>query len=347
MLSNTEEKRVVAVFELSHWSPCVRIPPNNTWGRGTSPVGARGFGAMDIRVSKESEVPLRQQLAEQIAFLIATDKLKAGEALPSVRELARRLGIHHNTVSHAYQDLVRRTWLLRRRGTRVVVRSLTEQKRPSGTQDLDELIDMTIQAARERGYSLQALRERMRERLLAEPPDHILVVDQEAGLQRLLQAEIREVLAWPVECCAREDLAQNSGRAIGALVVAPQYAAEDVKPLVPKAQLLLSIAFSSADEHVERIRQLEPPSVIAVVSISANFLRTAQALLAPALGRRHTLCAYLLPLESPQVLGSADVIFCDSIAIKQVKSPKAVHYRVIAPDSLAYLSSAAASYKHE
>ena len=97
---------------------------------------------MEIRVSKESEVPVRQQLAEQIAFLIATNKLKAGDVLPSVRELARRLGIHHNTVSHAYQDLVRRTWLLRRRGTRVVVRSLTERKRPSGTQNLDELIDL-------------------------------------------------------------------------------------------------------------------------------------------------------------------------------------------------------------
>lgn len=302
---------------------------------------------MDIRVSKESEVPVRQQLAEQIAFLIATEKLKAGEALPSVRELARRLGIHHNTVSHAYQDLVRRTWLLRRRGTRVVVRSLTEQKKPSGTQDLDELINMTIQAARDRGYSLQALRERVRVRLLAEPPDHILVVDQDPGLQRLLQAEIREILGWPVECCAREDLVQNPGCAIGALIVAPQYAAQDVKPLVPKAQLMLSIAFSSADEHVERIRQLQQPSVVAVVSISASLLRTARSLLAPALGRQHTLCELLLPLESPQVLGSADVIFCDSVAIKQVRSPKAVHYRVIAPDSLAYLSSAVASYNHQ
>jgi len=285
---------------------------------GDAAVGSR---IMDIRVSKESEVPVRQQLAEQIAFLITTDKLKAGQALPSVRELARRLKIHHNTVSHAYQNLVRRTWLVRRRGSRVVVRSLTDLKRPTGTQDLDELINMTIQAARARGYSLQALRERLRERLLAEPPDHILVVDQEPGLQRLLQAEIREVLGWPVECCAREDLVQNPGRAIGALVVAPQYAMEDVEPLVPSARLTLSIAFSSADEHVERIRKLEQPSVIAVVSISANLLRTAQA------------------------LRGADVVFCDSVAIKEVKSSKAVRYRVIAPTSLEYLASAVKSFE--
>src|SRR5271157_5881237 len=39
---------------------------------------------MDIRISRESPIPLRQQLAEQIVFLIVTDKLRAGQALPSV-----------------------------------------------------------------------------------------------------------------------------------------------------------------------------------------------------------------------------------------------------------------------
>ena len=52
---------------------------------------------MDIRIDNSSEVPIRHQLAEQIVFLIATNRLAAGEALPSVREMARRLKIHHNT----------------------------------------------------------------------------------------------------------------------------------------------------------------------------------------------------------------------------------------------------------
>ena len=63
---------------------------------------------MEIRIDKKSEISVRQQLAEQIIFSIATEKLKAGQALPSVRELARRLKIHDNTVSRAYQGLARR-----------------------------------------------------------------------------------------------------------------------------------------------------------------------------------------------------------------------------------------------
>ena len=82
----------------------------------------------------------------------ATDKLKPGEALPSVREFARRLRIHHNTVSQAYKDLVRRSWLVGRRGSRVVVR---ERGRQTGGCDLDDLINATIKLAREQGYSLQ------------------------------------------------------------------------------------------------------------------------------------------------------------------------------------------------
>ena len=78
---------------------------------------------MEIRLSRESEVPLRRQLAEQIVFLIGVGKLRPGQQLPSVRELARRLKIHHNTVSGAYQALVRRTWLVRQRGSRLVVGS--------------------------------------------------------------------------------------------------------------------------------------------------------------------------------------------------------------------------------
>ena len=76
---------------------------------------------MQISLTKNSDVPLRQQLAEQIVFLITTGQLSAGEELPSVRALARQVKVHHNTVSEAYQDLVRRNWLTRRRGSRLTV----------------------------------------------------------------------------------------------------------------------------------------------------------------------------------------------------------------------------------
>ena len=137
---------------------------------------------MQIALSKNSDVPLRQQLAEQIVFLITTGQLRAGEALPSVRALARQSKVHHNTVSEAYQQLVSRGWVTGRRGTQLVVG--TNAGAPLvKPHTLDELINESIERAREMGYSLQALRQKVLERLMAQPPDHFLVVEREPGLR--------------------------------------------------------------------------------------------------------------------------------------------------------------------
>lgn len=301
---------------------------------------------MDIRISKESEVPLRQQVAEQIIMLIVTEKLKLGQPLPSVRELGRRLKIHHNTISHAYQDLVQRHWVATQRGSHlVVIRKPSDVPSPALEQDLDELINATIEMARRRGYSLTALRDRVRERLLMEPPDHILVVEEEPGLRELLQTEIRDAVCWPVKGCSRRDLAANPNLMLGALAVTPQYAVGDTEPLLPKARPAVPMAFCDADEHVQLLRKLREPSVVALVSVSQFLLQTATGLLAPAVGRRHTLSQYLLPLESSNVLRGADVIFCDSIALREVKHAKRVLYRLSAPASMRYLSNAMDSYQ--
>jgi GntR family transcriptional regulator len=97
---------------------------------------------MDIHIDSSNDVPIHRQLTEQIIFLIAIERLKDGEVMPSVRELARRLKIHHNTVSEAYQDLVRREWLERRRGSRLTV--ISREKSRGGTS-LDDLINQTMQ----------------------------------------------------------------------------------------------------------------------------------------------------------------------------------------------------------
>jgi DNA-binding transcriptional regulator YhcF (GntR family) len=292
---------------------------------------------MDIRISKQSEVPLRQQLAEQIVLLIATEKLKPGTPIPSVRELARRLKIHHNTVSHAYADLVRRTWLERKRGSHLVVRALRPV--PIGAvrakaPDLDDLMNQTIAAARERGYTLQQLRDKIRERMIAEPPDHLLVVEQEPGLRRLLAEELRAALGLSTDGCSREELAANSGFAIGALAVTPHYALADVEPLGPRDRPVIPLSFCGADEHVERIRKLKEPSVVAIVSVSEAFRTTAQSLLAPATRRLHTVMGVAWPLDSPSAVRGADVVFADSIAYRELKHPNCFHYRLISPASI-------------
>jgi DNA-binding transcriptional regulator YhcF (GntR family) len=297
---------------------------------------------MDLNIDSSSGVPIRRQLTEQLIFLIATERLAAGELLPSVRELARRLKVHHNTVSEAYQDLVQRKWLERRRGSRLAVLA---RETDDADETLDDLINRTITRAREKGYSLQQLRERVRERLLAQPPDHLLVVEQDAELRNLICQELRVVVDCEVEGCSREELETNPGLAVGALAVTPHHALRYVQKLFPKQRPAVSLRYSDADEHLRFIRALKRPSVVAVVSSSALFLDVARSILAPAMGSRHELREIHLPSEAATAARSADVVFCDSIAIKSVRLAKAIHYSLLAKDSMKYVTTALESYR--
>ncbi|HET9178906.1 MAG TPA: GntR family transcriptional regulator [Terriglobia bacterium] len=302
-----------------------------------------------ISIQKGSGVPVRRQLAEQIVYLIATGQLKAGEALPSVRELARRLKVHRNTVSEAYQELVRRTWLVRRRGSRLIVRGAEAAAGARAASGLDALINQTIALARQSGYSLKELRQRVRERLMAEPPDHILVVEEESGLRSVLEEEIRGASRWPVEGCSRQGLAADPTLAMGALIATPQYALGEVERLAPKEFPPVAVTFSNAAEHLDRVRKLREPSVVAVASVSPAFLAAARSLLAPAIGERHSLVECLATPEDKDAVGSrtgaADLVLCDIVAYAPMQAGKSALYRLIDSGSLDYLTSAMEAYE--
>lgn len=71
---------------------------------------------MLLRIEKGSSVPLSRQIAEQIASLCAAGKLKPGDRLPSVRELARDLAVNQNTILRVYERLTGEGLLDRRHG---------------------------------------------------------------------------------------------------------------------------------------------------------------------------------------------------------------------------------------
>lgn len=62
---------------------------------------------MDIIISNTSGVPIYEQIEEQIKSQIMTGSLVAGEALPSMRVLAKELKISIITTKRAYEDLER------------------------------------------------------------------------------------------------------------------------------------------------------------------------------------------------------------------------------------------------
>jgi GntR family transcriptional regulator len=60
---------------------------------------------MFLRIEKGSAVPISRQIARQIGALCAAGSLSPGDRLPSVRELARQLGVNQNTILRVYERL--------------------------------------------------------------------------------------------------------------------------------------------------------------------------------------------------------------------------------------------------
>ncbi len=60
---------------------------------------------MEIRIDPDSAVPIYLQIIHSIKHLVASGRLKPGEQLPTVREMATDLRINPNTVARAYDIL--------------------------------------------------------------------------------------------------------------------------------------------------------------------------------------------------------------------------------------------------
>ena len=91
---------------------------------------------MFIEIDFNSDEAIYIQLCNQIIMGIATEQLKVGDPLPSVRQLADTIGINMHTVNKAYSVLRQDGFLTidRRRGAMISIdgdkmRALEEMKR--------------------------------------------------------------------------------------------------------------------------------------------------------------------------------------------------------------------------
>jgi GntR family transcriptional regulator len=78
-----------------------------------------------IRIDLSQPEPAYRQITDAIRPLLVAGDLAPGDQLPTVRDLAVDLGVHHNTVAEAYRSLAAEGWLdlTRRRGATVLDRS--------------------------------------------------------------------------------------------------------------------------------------------------------------------------------------------------------------------------------
>jgi len=98
-----------------------------------------------VHINTGSTEPIYRQLIEQVKRRVAAGQLKAGDEIPSVRELAQALAVHPMTISKAYSLLEMEGVLERRRGLSMVVAAQHRKAQP--TADRVELLRPTLEKA--------------------------------------------------------------------------------------------------------------------------------------------------------------------------------------------------------
>ncbi|MBQ7942584.1 MAG: GntR family transcriptional regulator [Lachnospiraceae bacterium] len=113
---------------------------------------------MVISIRDGSDIPIYQQIRNQIVLGISDGRLQPGEQLPTVRALAEEIGINTMTVSKAYQILKSEGYIItdRRSGARV---QSSFRRQGEMTAENKELLRKIISEAKISGMSWEVFRE--------------------------------------------------------------------------------------------------------------------------------------------------------------------------------------------
>ena len=231
---------------------------------------------MQFWFARGSEVSIREQLVTQVVLGILSDDLRAGERLPSTRELARRFRLHPNTISAGYRQLHRDRWVEFRRGSGVYVRPSKPEAASSPEFALEQMIARLFRSARKLGVSLPALRSRLRRWMEFQPPDHFLLIEPEKELRRILAAETARRVSFPVRSCGIDDCPKSME---GAIAVALPNRIPAVQQLLPPGAEVITLQLRSVPASLACYLPAPSKALVGVASRWPEFLKVARTVL--------------------------------------------------------------------
>jgi len=84
-----------------------------------------------VTIDPKDTVPIYAQIENAVRAAIATGRLKVGDQLPTVRQMAVDLGVNANTIARVYMDLEHMGVIETRRGIGSFVAASRSEARPA------------------------------------------------------------------------------------------------------------------------------------------------------------------------------------------------------------------------
>ena len=118
-----------------------------------------------FQLNTQSGVPVYRQLMDQVQGALAAERLKSGDQLPTIRQVAVDLAINPNTVTRAYREMEIRGLLETQQGTGTFIaeRRIETDSRVRNRQ-LEQLAAEMIARAGASGFTVAELINALKER---------------------------------------------------------------------------------------------------------------------------------------------------------------------------------------
>lgn len=118
-----------------------------------------------LQINNQTGVPAYRQIMEQISEYRLSGVLKAGEKLPSIRELAKKLAINPGTVVKAYQELEHESVIYSQHGKGVFIAEVQQPMLTKHERELPirETARQLWQQAQRMNLSIEDIQRIMRE----------------------------------------------------------------------------------------------------------------------------------------------------------------------------------------
>ncbi|HMM20994.1 MAG TPA: GntR family transcriptional regulator [Selenomonadales bacterium] len=283
---------------------------------------------MEFQIDKGSELPIYQQLKEQVKYFMLSGGLKPGDKLPPPKDLAGYLRINRNTVIVAYKELEKEGLIVTKHGQGTyLAENLPALPGDGRRRELVAVAAEAIERAKELGFSARDL-------FTVVYGQAVLRLERGIGRRLLFVecnrpdldfyvAELSEALGVEVTGCLVAELPEmleNDAVRSADLWVTTFFHVEDVKALAEAAgKEVFAVMVSPALDILMQLGQLPAGTKVGLVCAVAQGAESMRGSLAAA-GIDHVeiACAGLneaAKLEA--LLGWADVVVSSRMALAE------------------------------
>ncbi len=276
---------------------------------------------MKISINKESSIPIRDQLIEQLGLQIASGTLVAHEKLPSIRALADRLGVHYSTITAAYNHMADVGLLEVRQGSGVRVASSGRKvEADDSALNLEEMFAQFIASASERGYSREQVENCLTVLRQRKPLKRILAVDANKDFHKVILGELTPHFKLPVEAITPTEFLEDLSQMEDSLLVASLYHIFSFQKHVKDLTRLIACNIEPARTELEAVAKLPANSLVVLVSVSPTLMHMASNLVAAMRGEEIAVRSIERDdqKELKYIVKHADLFVCDSLSAATV-----------------------------